>query len=294
MASGYTQKLGWSVGLASWLDSPNSKVNRYWRALEYGQKAGTGPLIGMWGDSVGARRGGALSVPTRGRRDQIFVPFGDSREGLRKARFAFWYYITNGRMGRPTNEDLAKLHAQNPSSARRIFFWIMTKASIEQIPFASAQPRRRTNARHYYRKALASFDPMAVEKEILRREVLTMLNGVFKQSKARAAMAAETNQQPRSGRARQEVTGSELRGRMGESAGIVVTAASPQAQDFLRSSGGQFPSGLWQQMLVRVNRQVAAQFQQAVVEQMRNGPRFRPDTGELIRATESPNNRIPR
>jgi hypothetical protein len=115
--SGYAGKLGWTVGRVSWLDDPASLVNRYWRQIEQGQSFEGLILIGLWGNSPGAigaqgphsnllRNGEPLTRAGGGGGDQKFVPFGESSSeagALKRAKFALWYYITDGKMGNPTS-----------------------------------------------------------------------------------------------------------------------------------------------------------------------------------------------
>lgn len=44
--SQYAGQVGWAVGLPTWLDSPASKVNRYWRVIEFGAAATAYPWLG--------------------------------------------------------------------------------------------------------------------------------------------------------------------------------------------------------------------------------------------------------
>jgi hypothetical protein len=282
-SSGYAQKVGWTVGLRTWLDSPESKVSRYWRAIEYGEEWNA-DLIGLWG------KGRSLD-PFREGEGQLFAPFGkSSTDPLKRARKAFWYYITGGKMGKPNVSDLEKLGAGSPSNNRRVFWWIMTKAPVEKIPFVSGHAHGNIAARHYYEHARTSFNPLVVEVAALQRGVATLMGGVFKRASARSSMARQTNQGPRSGFSRQEVSDV---GPLLNEQGIVTVTASAGTQDFLRTGSGQFPSGPWQQMLIEVNRQVAKEFQLAVVAEMEAGQHLRPATGELIRATRDVRNREP-
>lgn len=309
MSSGYAGKVGWTVGRASWLDDPVSKVNRYWRQIEQGQNFGGVILIGLWGDRAGTnmrpnilRDGQALSAPGEGGLGhQKFVPFGETNSAataLHRARFAFWYFITNGKMGRPTNEDLSKLHGASPSENRRIFFWLMSKAPVGRIPFVSARPKRSIEGRHYYQRALDGFDPMQVEIDMLRAEIGPLIRGAFTQGKARALIGRDSAAGPRKGRVRQEVAdaSSHLGGRVpmagASGLGIVTVTAGSNVQDLIRVGGGQFPAGQWQAMLIDINRKVAMAFQERVVALIRDSA-LRPPTGDLARATADPRNRYP-
>ena len=314
--SGYAGKVGWTVGLASWLDDPASLVNRYWRQIEHGQSFEGVILIGLWGNNPGAigaqgphgnrlRTGEPLTPPGEGFGNQKFVAFGETASAataLHRARFAFWYFITDGKMGRPSNENLSKLHGASPSERRRIFFWIMSKAPINKIPFVSAKAKRSVEGRHYYTRALDSFDPMQVEIQMLREVIGPMIRGAFSQTSARATMARDSGSSARKGRTRREVSDatSYLAGmRPGEigpvpaSMGIATVTAGSNVQDLIRTGGGQFPAGQWQAAIIEVNAKVAAAFQEHVVALMEEGPHLRLPTGDLIKATRDPRNRYP-
>ena len=307
MPSGYAGKIGWTVGRASWLDDPASKVNRYWRQIEQGQRFSGVILIGLWGDRAGTnarpnmlRDGQSLSAPGDSG-GQKFVPFGETNDAataLHRARFALWYFLTAGKMGRPSNEDLSRLHGASPSENRRIFFWLMSKAPVSRIPFVSARAKRSVEGRHYYTRALDSFNPMQMEIDMLRAEIGPLIRGAFTQGKARALVGGDSTAGSRKGPARQEVTdaSSYLGGRapMAGASGLgiaTVTAGAP-VQDLIRAGGGQFPAGQWQAMLIDINRKVAIAFQEHVVALMKDSA-LRPPTGDLARATADPRNRYP-
>ena len=313
--SGYAGKVGWTVGRASWLDDPASKVNRYWRQIEQGQSFSGVILIGLWGGSAGTnmrpnrlRTGEPLTPPGEGFGNQKFVPFGETdsaASALKRAKFALWYYLTDGRMGRPTDLALSKL-GHSPSDNRRVFFWLMSKkfgpTSASQIPFVSAHLKKSVEGRHYYTRALASFDPMQVEIEMLREVIGPMIRGAFSQAGARKAMASDSGSTARKGPAHQEVSDARpyMAGmRPGEigpvpsGVGIVTVIASSKVQDLIRTGGGQFPAGQWQAAIIEVNAKVAAAFQEHVVSLMADGAHLRPPTGDLVKATADPRNRYP-
>jgi len=312
MPEPYAGKVGWTVGLAAWLDDPASKVNRYWRQIEQGQSFSGVILIGLWGDRAGTNmrpnrlreEGEALTPPgAGGLGHQKFVPFGETdsaASALKRARFAFWWFITDGKMGRPSNTDLSKLHGASPSERRRIFFWIMSKAPLSKIPFVSAQAKRNVEGRHYYQRALSSFDPMQVQIDMLRAEIGPLIKGAFTQGKARALIGGDSATGPRKGPVRQEVT--DVKSYLGnrgydpalgyDSVGIATVTARAEIQDLIRAGGGQFPAGQWQAMLIDINRKVAFAFQEHVVALMRDSA-LRPPTGDLVRATRDPRNRYP-
>lgn len=313
MVNAYAGKVGWTVGRAQWLDDPASLVNRYWRQIEHGQSFHGVILIGLWGDRAGTnarpnmlRDGSPLTPPGEGSH-QKFVPFGETDSAataLRRARFAFWYYITGGRMGRPSDADLTKLSGSSPADRRRVFFWVMSKAPVNKIPFVSARPKRSVEGRHYYRRALDSFDPMQVEIDMLREAIGPLIRGAFTQGKARAAMANDSSSTPRKGRTVQEVSDAQYgRDHLGwrgykpslgydSHMGIATVTASSNVQDLIRTGSGQFPSGQWQAMLIDINRKVAMAFQEHVVQLMRDSA-LRPPTGDLVKATRDPRNRYP-
>jgi hypothetical protein len=305
----YAGKVGSTVGLAAWLDDPASKVNRYWRQIEQGESFAGVILIGLWGDQAGTnmrpnklREGQALSAAGEGSH-QKFVPFGETNDAataLHRARVAFLYYITDGRMGRPTNADLSKLHGASPSERRRIFFWIMKKAPINKIPFVSARAKRSIEGRHYYIRAVESFDPMQVEIEMLRAEIGPLIRGAFTQGKARAVVGGDSATGARKGRVQGRANVKSYLGDRGydphlgydSHVGIATASASAEVQDLIRAGGGQFPAGQWQAMLIDINRKVAVAFQEHVVALMRDSA-LRPPTGDLVEATRDPRNRYP-
>jgi hypothetical protein len=314
--SAYAGKVGWTVGRASWLDDPASMVNRYWRQVEQGENFAGVILIGLWGDRAGTnerpnrlRDGSPLTAAGEGSHEK-FVPFGETDSpatALHRARFAFWYYITGGKMGRPSDTDLSKLRAATPSERRRIFFWIMSKATLNQIPFVSARAKRSVEGRHYYTRALDSFNVMEVEIDMLREAIAPLIVGMFTQGKARAAVAGDSYSSGwaaatvRKGPTRSGARGVEsYLGSRGYAPslgydshmGIAVVTASSNVQDLIRTGGGQFPSGQWQAAIIDVNRKVALQFQEHVVSLMRDSV-LRPPTGDLVRATRDPRNRYP-
>lgn len=323
----YGEKVGWSVGLESWLNSPASKVNRYWRAQEYGLNFKGLKLIGLWGASAGRntrpnelRHGQELGAPGESR-GQKFVPFGTTHSAgtaLKRARFAFWYFITHGRMGRPTDGDLAILHGHprpvttkrrgggDPVAAanRRIFYWMMTKTtSYKQIPFVRAVVLKNIPAHRYYAKTVKAFRPAERELEILKVEIARLMSTAFSTKNARVAMGADHrkgNIGPKTGPRRTEVApggaGKYLLQQYGAEVGLgLVTVTSGTAlQDNIRNRLGQFGNNEWQDMLRNVNVKMAYEFQLAVAEKMNADSKLRPETFDLAKATMDARNRLPR
>lgn len=315
---GYEGKLGWTVGLDSWLDDPASKVKRYWRAIEDGKDYGGLILIGLWGNRAGSNarpgnvREGPLDEPMKGRHDQKFVPFGtthSSATALHRARFAFWWFITKGKMGRPSDADLSILHvAPRPvgegkhepkdpeaSANRRMFGWIMSRATVTQIPFVSAVALKPIPAHHYYITAVDSFNPGQRQIDMLRQEIGSQMKGAFTIGKARTAMAIDSpGAKVKSGAAAHGATRSvgPNRPNFGEHGRFTLTA-HPYIQDMVRTGSGTFPAGQWQAMLIDVNRKVAYEYQLHVMSVMRQVTRGRPPTSDLLRATEDSRNRKP-
>lgn len=301
MANGYENLLGWSVGRAAWLDDPASKVNRYWRAIEYGSTYWVGKqIVGLWGDRPGVNtrpnmlRSGQLDPMLRGVDNQKFVPFF-ATQGVnlqRGARAALMYYLGITMRSRPTDAQLEPLNGKDPSTNRRIFFWLMTRAPASRFPFVSSVIGRPIVAREFYREALSTFgDPAAREFTLLQRGIVGIMGSQavdvstsYGRKKARASNAAETNATPRSGRQRGESRS--------PTGGIVNVKMTVSSQDFLRNSKGQFTNQAWRSMIVDINRVMAKDFQAVLVEAMTSS-RHRPATGDLIRATKNPQNRAP-
>jgi len=304
--AGYASKVGWTVGRFDWLNNPESKVNRYWRQIEETGQEYTGLiLIGLWGDSAGLstrpnplRTGDALTRPTPGLDTQKFVPFGETHsEGtaLSRARFAFWYYITDGKMGTPSNTQLAAKLGHSPKDSRAVWYWVMTKTvSATQIPFVYARSVKAVAPRNDYKKALASFNPVAFEVALLRQKIGSLMTGAYSTRKARVAIGTDSSgARIRTGPAVQEVRNAATLLRAATGVGVAEVTASGAVQDLIRTGSGTFPAGQWQAMLIDVNREVAAAFQEHLVAQMVSGPHKRPPTDELVRATADPRNRYP-
>lgn len=203
---GYGGKLGWSAGLGSWLDSPSSKVKRYWREIEYGSGGDWSgrTVAGLWGDSLG--NGPLAGDPFNpGARTQKFKPAfrkgtKQTPEGmLGAARYALWVYMkgetggkrdwieghmdrldvryvwvykrqtVDGRRSvvRGSGERRApRTEAEYRRAQQSLFHFFMTKASIDQIPFVAGVIMKPIPARHYYATAIADFKPRLIEMEL--------------------------------------------------------------------------------------------------------------------------------
>src|SRR5690606_22243005 len=101
-ANTFAGRLGWAVGIPEWLNNENSKVNRYWRVIEYGSSATRWPwqgqrIVGLWSNLPGPRGGlitGQLSMFNVAR-DQKFVPFFHAKNGDmdRAGRAALYWFL---------------------------------------------------------------------------------------------------------------------------------------------------------------------------------------------------------
>ena len=336
-SAGFAGRLGWSVGIHSWLDREESKVDRYWRVIEFGSAATRWPwegqtIVGLWGNRAEPRKGliaGGLDPFQNGREDQKFVPFfgkiGASPEELERAgRAALWSLTRGGtdlgmfRARAWTGENRARKGLRGSGETewekRRLFYWLMNKATLEQMPFVSGVVQRAVPAGDFYLRAMASFDPMQTELDVLRQEISSVIGGLAIASSrglsaARERVAMDSGGNPRTGRRRAEI-GQNAQGvrRLSQLSGVgtsgmahlpqvrgplISVVASASVQDFIRDGSGRFSNGAWIDMVTTVNRRVAEAFQQEVVRLMRQ-ERKRPPTGNLIKATAHPNNRIPR
>lgn len=325
---GYGKSLGWSVGRFEFLDSEQSKVERYWRAIESGSTDWVGQrLVGLWGGNPGTnRRPNRIIEGTLGgmggRNDQKFVPFFANRgKGeLGAARAALYYFFGGGpTRGNPTfeNMDLLKVDrspdvvygrgdagVQRRRAQGRLYFWLMTRARVDQMPFVQGIVGQEIKAGYHYARALAHFDPLKVEMDEIRKVFAFALSrngqaGHYDPATPAGRKQIRTIQAfdsyskygevaPKKGRARKErASHTKLFG-----AGYLVSMdATANVQDFTRNARGQFTS--LQSEVAEVNRRVAAAFQAEVVQLMRQSRGSRPATGDLIRATEDPRNRTP-
>lgn len=274
MSYGFSQQYGWSVGLFDWLDSASSKVNRYWRAIELGSSWWDGRIMaGLWGSSAGTNArpntlifGQSLTPFEPSIADEKFVPFFQ-KEGvdqLGAARRALWYFMGGGR-----GPNMVLLHGSSPSDKRKMLWWLMNRAPLEKIPFVQGHVRRSIQAEHHYRDALATFNPMQREIALLSQMIGAAWNG---------AMATQGEIATRQSR---------IAGR----AAAITVAATASSSGINRDALGQFTSG--QRIIAEVNRQVAMEFQDAVVNLMRSNRTGRPATEDLIKATADPRNRYP-
>lgn len=292
--NGYEDLLGWTVGRYDWLDNENSKVNRYWRVIEQGSEATNWPfvgktIVGLWGNYAGGTdrpnslQEGNLSIPENGRSDQKFVPFFKtlSHDMLGAKRMALWFLFDGGKR----NMDL--IRGNSPSEKKRFLYWLLTRATVDQIPFVSAYVQRPIKPAHYYLKAMQAYRPMERTVELLRAETkyfmqgkdITTTSGLHQ---ARRMVAFDSGASLETGRRTRE-SGS-------PTAGLVAVRVSAQVGDLTRDSQGRFTS--YQSIVRKINKQIAAEFQAAVVDEMTSNSR-RPQTGELIKATADRRNRAP-
>lgn len=203
---GYGGKLGWSAGLGAWLDDPDSKVNRYWRAMEDGSKGDWSgrTVAGLWADTIG--NGPLSGSPFENERDQKLRPSfakgtPQTPEGmLGAARRALWVFMKGENGGKRNwidgHMDLLRINyvwvykhqgygktrhvipgsgemraprsqAEYRRAQQSLFHWFMTKAeSADEIPFVSGTIVREIKARHYYAKAIEAFKPRLIEMEL--------------------------------------------------------------------------------------------------------------------------------
>lgn len=313
----YGGSLGWSVGLPEWLNNPNSKVNRYWRVIEEGSDRTDWPwqgrrVVGLWGPNAGPRGGlinGDLSAFQTGRGDQKFVPFFrsiDQADQRRAARAALYYFFGGGRG--PNMElldvDPGRVASRNrrqsaESNRKRIYFWLMTRARVEDMPFVQGVIIREVKAGHYYARALMTFDPMEHEVRAVREVFDFVLGGTDPRTSAglrkmRGAvndeMVARARAWGRRGQNAKPKTGPRRYEGNAIPQGLATMSSSYLVQDNIRTSRGtisQFTSELND-----VNARVAAAFQAEVVQMMQQ-ERRRPVSGALIKATADPRNRTP-
>lgn len=100
----FAGRVGWSVGQLDWLDDPSSKVNRYWRSIEYGTNGAgfKGRIAGLWSNQSGVNPRPPLSNNLIGNGplsrfgksgDQKFAPFDSDRGSGKGAQAALAYYF---------------------------------------------------------------------------------------------------------------------------------------------------------------------------------------------------------
>jgi hypothetical protein len=309
--------LGWSVGRPEWLDDPSSKVNRYWRTIEYGSAASGWPwagkrVVGLWGPSAGTNdrpgrlHSGELSMFSD-RDDQKFVPFfkeiaGDEASMKRAGRSALLFLFgggpTSSKLHFPNEElikpDLSirdkrgKLRAKTPERARLNFwFWLMTRARLEDMPFVQGKILREVEAGNFYRKTLIDFHPLQREVQALKEELGFQSLKTTRKYQGLDAKDSRGREVP--AKTGTPVQDKSYETRMG-SRFIVNVSASGRTQDNIRDAFGRFTSG--QAITAAVNKRLALQFQEALIERMSHG-RERPSTGDLIEAHGDANNRLP-
>jgi hypothetical protein len=308
---------GWSVGNIDWLNSPASKVNRYWRVVEEGSNATDWPwqgqrIVGLWGPNAGPRGGlinGDLSAFQSGRSDQKFVPFFRQRgKGLEGAARAALYYYFGGGEGK--NMDLIRADpsagkyggpGRSVEAARkRFYFWMMMVGKdhgprLEQLPFVTGIIMREVQAGDYYARAITSFNPLEREKEKIRQlfgKDMSTPGGV-KNARDYQAMDAYSSGKPVKPKTK---TTAWLKKQImanphsaGRGSGFMYSVdMSVQVQDLRVDSRNRFHQ--YQGDLQAINRELAEAFQEEVVQLMQQ-ERRRPVSGALIRATRDPRNR---
>lgn len=329
-SGGYAGQLGWSVGLESWLDAPDSPVRRYWRVIEFGSAATEWPwqgevVAGLWGSQARGRIGSGHGRFSSNR-DEKLVPYFKKlgQDMLGPARHALWDFMEGGK---GPNMELLKVdrfmkvlggkkrvdgsHAPRryamrpvttPAQARRarasLFHWLLTAtaADISSIPFVVGQITNPVEAGHYYRRALSAF-PLEAEQGRAVEEAFAFAlrsgsKSPLQQLRKVQAFDNSTGSASR-GRARTYVDSAGLRRYGAHSGAMIAVAASPTVQTLTRDDKGRFVNGTWQQALREANELVAKAFQQAVVDEMEQQGE-RPRTGAMAKATRDPRNRYPR
>lgn len=324
---GYGGSLGWSVGEFAWLDSPNSKVNRYWRVIEQGSNETDWPwqgrrIVGLWGPNAGPRgrliNGGDLSAFQTGRGDQKFVPFFrsiDQADNRRAARAALYYFFGGGKGKNmellrtdPGGTSARNRRQSVESNRKRIYFWLMTRARVEDMPFVQGVIIRDVVAGRYYARAIVNMGGaqgiLDRELDALRR-VMSHIYGAGGEwadpttsaglKKGREYQAADAYSKygpvkPKTGRRRTEKTTHSGAAHVRGGQWAVTVNASGYVQDFIRTSRGTISQYVSE--MTQVNQALAARFQQEVVQLMRE-ERRRPMSGALIKAHEDRRNRTP-
>jgi len=305
----YGARIGWVVGRFDWLNSVDSKVERYWRVIEEGSAATKWPwvgqqIIGLWGPNAGTMGqdrnnlidGSPLTAMGAGS-NQRFVPFfahlgASEADLLRAAHAALYYYFGGGR-----GPNMSQLNGGSVRANRRIYYWLMTKAGLTQMPFVRGSVVKPITAAHYYQNALRSFGPAEVEMQELRRLCDQFFGGVNPgtsrgMANLRRQVGDEQGVAPRTGRVRSRPETSNRRPFDSYlPAGSIAVALTGRTTDMGRNAKGQFSNDLFRASIEDVGREVAKRFQLAVVREMESGRR--PATGDLARATASERNRFP-
>lgn len=330
-ASNYAGQAGWSVGMASWLDDPASKVNRYWRVIEFGSAATGWPwkgklVAGLWGPNAGPRGGlwGSATTEFSGRNNQKFAPyFSDiGQDMLGPARKALWDFMKGGKgpnmdklqatyfyrvhekkrkdgsVKRKVTLVTAHTPGQEKKARKAMFHWLLTKATdASQIPFVTGTIDRDIPPGDFYRAALASF-PMETEQAQAVREALDF--ALHHQGKESTLTALRKQQKEDNysgtaakGRRKNLETNDSIRRFSVHGRARVSVAADVTTQSLMFDGGGRFVNGTWQIALREVNELIAMRFQDAVVAEMQRSS-HRPPTNALIEATQDPHNRYPR
>lgn len=322
--SQYAGQVGWAVGLPTWLDSPASKVNRYWRVIEFGAAATAYPwlgqqIVGLWGDSANPRMGSA-GTSFGGREDQGFEPWFSKlgQDMLGPARAALWHFMEGGKgpnmdllnpstyrkqvvkknkKGEVRRREMVtrEVHteSQEKRARRQLFFWFMTRASsAHELPFVQGTVKREIAPAHYYEEALISFPMEEAQAEALRSTFAEAINSAkLSVSNLRKAQALDNYKgRTSSGRARAFYTDESVARLLPRSLGHAATSVEIQS---LSRAQGQFVNGQWQAMLRDANAKIAKAFQAEVVSHMDSGAR-RPATEALRAATAAAENRYPR
>jgi len=322
-ASGYGGQVGWAVGLPSWLNSPASRVNRYWRVIEFGSAATEYPWVGqqvagLWGDNARPRGFNARTQFEPGRLNQGFQPYFSKlgQDMLGPARAALWDFMEGGKgpnmdllhvteyrkqivkknkKGQVTRREMVTRQAHTESqmnrARRQLFFWFMTRAeSAHELPFVQGTINREIPAGHYYEEALKSFDMHGWHKRALEETFAEAMGGAkLTLGNMRKDQAFDNaGERKGKGRARAFYTDESVQRLLPRS--LASAAAHVQIQSLSRAQG-QFVNGAWQQALREYNARIARAFQAEVVGHM--AAPHRPATEFLRKATAAAENRYP-
>jgi hypothetical protein len=328
----FAGRVGWSVGQLGWLDDPASKVNRYWRSIEYGNSTWPkGRVAGLWGNTPGPnarpgsfRNGDLDRFSSTG--NQKFVPFfskrGDDMGKAAQAALMYYFGITGGKVrSARTNLDQIEVRPEDnrrrakdkdgrftgryesrgsgPAAQRRALFMLLQSAGEgKKVPFVTGDIKKSIQAQRFYTRAVQRFDPTKAEVEALRQVIGPLIGRLDPLSPAgkkagRAIVAYDSvHGQARTGPRTPIASHANIASYLGGRAGLASFAASAVTTDYLRNGRG-FSAGEWQVAVERVNAETARRFQDLVVELMRAEPPLRRPTGDLIEATLDRRNRYP-
>lgn len=207
----YVGVIGWSVGVTSWLDSPTSRVGRYWRVIEHGSAATQWPwqgqlVAGLWGPRAeprGGLHGSARSAFQPGLGNEKFAPYfrtigqdmtgparralivlmgGNAKKPNLQAFEGVATYFYRKKKGKPAEKVMARTPGQMRKAQRGLWFWLMTRADARQIPFVTGVIQRPVVAADYYGKALSTFPMRDMQIQALRNALGSALGNSSRMS----------------------------------------------------------------------------------------------------------------